>query len=52
MKTESKSEAPKVLPEGKSVPLQAAAPRQQEHPFHIVPQPPVPGQTAWSIVPW
>ncbi len=52
MKTESKPEAPKVLPETKANPEQAAASIQEEYPFYIVPPPPIPGQTSWSIVPW
>lgn len=52
MKTESKPEAPNVLPERNAVPVEASTPSQEDHPFHIVPAPPVPGQTAWSIVPW
>ncbi|MDD5035582.1 MAG: hypothetical protein PHE55_12575 [Methylococcaceae bacterium] len=26
--------------------------RPEEYPYYIVPKPPIPGQTAWSIVPW
>lgn len=25
---------------------------QDDYPFYIVPAPPVPGRTAWSVVPW
>lgn len=53
MMIEPKPEAPKNLPERKAVPLEASASRQQEdYPFYIVPPPPLPGQTGWSIVPW
>ncbi len=52
MKTESKHEALKVPPERKAVPEKAPAPKQEDYPFYIVPPPPIPGQTGWSIVPW
>ncbi len=52
MKIESKPEKPTDLPERKAAPLEASAPSQEVYPFHIVPQPPIPGQTGWSIVPW
>lgn len=52
MLIESKPEAPVDPPERKAVPLGASVPRQQDAPFRIVPPPPVPGQTGWSIVPW
>ncbi|AAU91954.1 MULTISPECIES: hypothetical protein [Methylococcus] len=24
----------------------------EEYPFYIIPAPPVPGRTSWSVVPW
>jgi hypothetical protein len=52
MMIESKPETAKELPDRKTVPLEAAAPKPEVYPFYIVPPPPVPGQTGWSIVPW
>lgn len=32
---------------------QETAPKdQEEYPFYIIPAPPVPGRTSWSVVPW
>jgi hypothetical protein len=52
MMIESKLETPKELPETQAVSAQASAPKPEEYPFYIVPPPPIPGQTGWSIVPW
>lgn len=52
MMIESKLETPQDLPERKSDLLDSSAPEQEDYPFYIVPAPPVPGQTGWSIVPW
>jgi len=52
MKTESKPEAVQTLPEGKADAVDTSAPKREDYPFYIVPSPPVPGQTGWSIVPW
>lgn len=52
MMIESKPQAPEDQPERKPVPMEASDPRQEDYPFYIVPPPPVPGQTGWSIVPW
>ena len=52
MMIESEPEAQQDLPERKTVPMEASAPRHEDYPFYIVPPPPIPGQTGWSIVPW
>ena len=52
MMIESKPEAAKDLPISQSVPMEASSLKHEDYPFYIVPPPPVPGQTAWSIVPW
>jgi len=52
MMIETKQETPKDLPERRAIPLEASSPEAEDYPFHIVPQPPIPGQTGWSIVPW
>jgi len=52
MMIESQPEAPQDVPERKAVPMEASASRQEDYPFYIVPPPPIPGQTGWSIVPW
>ena len=31
---------------------ETAAKDKDEYPFYIVPAPPVPGRTSWSVVPW
>lgn len=43
---------PAELPDAQAALKQALAPKQEEYPFYIVPPPPIPGQTGWSIVPW
>ena len=52
MMIESKPEAPIDLSERRVVPMEASDPRQEDTPFYVVPPPPIPGQTGWSIVPW
>jgi hypothetical protein len=52
MMIESKPEATKNLPERETVPMEASDPRQEDIPFYVVPPPPIPGETGWSIVPW
>jgi len=52
MMIESKPEALKDSVEKQVLPMEATAPKQEDYPFYIVPSPPVPGQTGWSIVPW
>jgi len=49
---EATQEAPQDLPERQTSPLEASTYHEEEYPFHIVPAPPIPGQTGWSIVPW
>lgn len=34
------------------VPTERPTATEKEYPFYIVPSPPIPGKTAWSIVPW
>ena len=52
MMIESKPEKPQDLPERTASPLEASALKPEDYPFYIVPPPPIPGQTGWSIVPW
>lgn len=53
MKTESKPELHTELSDTKAyVPLDATPSPSEDFPFYIVPAPPIPGQTSWSIVPW
>jgi hypothetical protein len=33
-------------------PAEVTKPEVEDRPFYIVPPPPIPGQTGWSIVPW
>lgn len=50
MPIELKTETPRDMPEHKPA-LEPAKPAVELPPYQIVP-PPIPGQTAWSIVPW
>lgn len=50
MPIELKTEAPKKTKDRKPAP-EAAKPAVELPPCRAVP-PPIPGQTAWSIVPW
>ncbi|MFM8331777.1 MAG: hypothetical protein ACKN9T_08815 [Candidatus Methylumidiphilus sp.] len=52
MMTESKPEAPKEPPDRQAALREAAPAKPEDYPFYIVPPPPIPGQTGWSIVPW
>jgi hypothetical protein len=52
MMIESKPEKPVDSPERKAAPVEAVMAKPEEYPFYIVPAPPIPGQTGWSIVPW
>lgn len=54
MMIESKPEVQKDSSDKKAVVvvLEASALKPEDYPFYIVPPPPVPGQTGWSIVPW
>jgi hypothetical protein len=52
MMIESKPETLAELPERKVSPMETSASNPEDYPFYIVPPPPIPGQTGWSIVPW
>jgi hypothetical protein len=49
---ESKPEKLAEMPETKLSPMDAPDSNVEDYPFYIVPSPPIPGQTGWSIVPW
>jgi len=52
MMIESKPQATEDQPERKPASMEASEFRQEDTPFYIVPPPPIPGKTGWSIVPW
>jgi hypothetical protein len=41
-----------VIPSVPANEQETAAKDQEEYPFYIIPAPPVPGRTSWSMVPW
>ncbi|WP_169603560.1 hypothetical protein [Methylococcus geothermalis] len=41
-----------VVPSTPANEQETAATEQDEYPFYIIPAPPVPGRTSWSVVPW
>ncbi len=51
MLTKTKLETPQDLPEEKAAADENTA-EGEDYPFYILPPPPIPGQTSWSIVPW